>query len=320
MSIAAELHCHTVHSDGTFQPAELAESARANGLDLIALTDHNTMSGYADLAETGLPFIRGIEWTTFYGHMLVLGQKRFVDWRDASPDTIDAKIAEVHRAGGLAGIAHPFQQGSPMCTGCYWDFRVKDWSQADYMEVWHGSEFPPLSRHNVRAKRMWLELLNRGFHIAPVHGRDWHRDAYSPDPQACTYLDTDIADEEHALEAIARGRTQISLGPELSWRLEGDAGVSVPGDTVTAGAYDLIASVDMERRKEVWQRYDIRPDRFVVYGTGETVLATLPADGGDARVWLHGGYCRAELLGTARGKECAIALTAPIYCEAPTAL
>ena len=70
--ICAELHCHTLHSDALFTPEELAEAARDNQIDLIALTDHNTLSGYAQMEQTGLPFIHGIEWTTFYGHMLVL--------------------------------------------------------------------------------------------------------------------------------------------------------------------------------------------------------------------------------------------------------
>lgn len=99
MRIAAELHCHTYHSDAQFSPAELAESARNMGLDIIALTDHNTMSGYEELALTKIQFIHGIEWTTFFGHMVVLGQKTFVDWRDATIQNIDEKsIAYTKRA------------------------------------------------------------------------------------------------------------------------------------------------------------------------------------------------------------------------------
>ena len=52
--------------------------------------------------------------------MLVTDCKEFVDWRDAVPDNIDEKIAEVQKRGGMVGIAHPYELGSPMCTGCVW--------------------------------------------------------------------------------------------------------------------------------------------------------------------------------------------------------
>ena len=87
--LPCELHCHTLHSDGDFSVKELQEAARENHLSLIALTDHNTMSGWDELDASILPVIRGIEWTTYFGHMLVLGAGEFVDWRDAVPDNID---------------------------------------------------------------------------------------------------------------------------------------------------------------------------------------------------------------------------------------
>ena len=37
----ADLHCHSVVSDGTLAPEDLAARARANGVELLALTDHD---------------------------------------------------------------------------------------------------------------------------------------------------------------------------------------------------------------------------------------------------------------------------------------
>ncbi|MBR3738122.1 MAG: CehA/McbA family metallohydrolase, partial [Eubacterium sp.] len=92
--LSCELHCHTFHSDGRFSPTELQQAAKENGLSLIALTDHNTFSGCAELDDNITPAIPGIEWTTYYGHILVLGAKGFVDWRNATPDNIDEKLCE----------------------------------------------------------------------------------------------------------------------------------------------------------------------------------------------------------------------------------
>ena len=77
-----ELHTHTVHSDGDFTPAALVQAAHDFGCAGIALTDHNTDAGMQEIYEAArdslLPVIPGIEWTTYYGHMLVIGCQGFV--------------------------------------------------------------------------------------------------------------------------------------------------------------------------------------------------------------------------------------------------
>lgn len=59
-----DLHCHTNASDGTDTPAELVGRAAAAGLDVVAITDHDTVSGWAE-AEAALPggltLVRGAE-------------------------------------------------------------------------------------------------------------------------------------------------------------------------------------------------------------------------------------------------------------------
>ncbi len=50
----ADLHSHSTASDGTCSPAEVMRLARAAGLDVIALTDHDTVAGH-DAARAALP-------------------------------------------------------------------------------------------------------------------------------------------------------------------------------------------------------------------------------------------------------------------------
>ena len=61
----ADLHCHSVVSDGTLQPEVLAERAKANGVDLWALTDHDEVGGQqrarAAALAIGLPYLTGTE-------------------------------------------------------------------------------------------------------------------------------------------------------------------------------------------------------------------------------------------------------------------
>ena len=61
----ADLHCHSTVSDGTLEPEALAARARANGVGLWALTDHDELGGQRraqDAARAaGLPYLNGVE-------------------------------------------------------------------------------------------------------------------------------------------------------------------------------------------------------------------------------------------------------------------
>jgi len=63
----ADLHLHTHFSDGTYSPEELASHARAQGLDAVALTDHDSVEGCERMetacTKEGLEFIPGAELT-----------------------------------------------------------------------------------------------------------------------------------------------------------------------------------------------------------------------------------------------------------------
>ena len=71
-----DLHAHSSASDGTDSPAELLGNALAAGLDVVALTDHDTVSGYAEaiaalddrrLAGSGLTLVTGAELSCVVG-------------------------------------------------------------------------------------------------------------------------------------------------------------------------------------------------------------------------------------------------------------
>ncbi|MEP6651554.1 MAG: PHP domain-containing protein [Lapillicoccus sp.] len=60
-----DLHTHSTASDGTEAPADVVASARRAGLDVVALTDHDTAHGWDEAAEAasrlGVALVRGIE-------------------------------------------------------------------------------------------------------------------------------------------------------------------------------------------------------------------------------------------------------------------
>ena len=67
MKFYANLHMHSTHSDGKYNPEELAHIAKEEGYKAIAVTDHDTATGYAELKEEcdkqGLQCIFGVEFS-----------------------------------------------------------------------------------------------------------------------------------------------------------------------------------------------------------------------------------------------------------------
>lgn len=78
----ADLHCHSTVSDGLLAPADLVRRARDNGVELLALTDHDELGGLAEARATadeiGLRFVDGVEVSISWGddqtvHIVALG-------------------------------------------------------------------------------------------------------------------------------------------------------------------------------------------------------------------------------------------------------
>ncbi|MBK8020822.1 MAG: PHP domain-containing protein [Chloroflexi bacterium] len=110
----ADLHIHTFFSDGLMSPEALVEYAiTQTDLDVIAVTDHDTIAGalvaqaYARFFSRDFrPFevIVGTEVTSADGDILAL----FVE-SDIAPGMSAADtLGEIHRQGGVAIAAHPF--------------------------------------------------------------------------------------------------------------------------------------------------------------------------------------------------------------------
>jgi hypothetical protein len=67
----ADLHCHSTVSDGLLAPADVVARAKANGVDLLALTDHDEIGGLDEAmraaAKQGLRCVTGVEISVSWG-------------------------------------------------------------------------------------------------------------------------------------------------------------------------------------------------------------------------------------------------------------
>ena len=106
----ADLHCHSVVSDGTLTPEALAQRAKANGVELWALTDHDEIGGLARAAAAaqaeGLHFLTGVEISvTFIGHTVHIVGLGF----DATNETLIQGLQQTRGGRG--------QRAMDMATG-----------------------------------------------------------------------------------------------------------------------------------------------------------------------------------------------------------
>ncbi len=109
----ADLHCHSTISDGVLAPAELAARAKANGVEIWSLTDHDEVGGIAEARQTaaslGLRFVAGVEisvtWAGKTVHIVGLGI-------DENHPTLTAGLATVRGGRQLRAreIADQLQQ------------------------------------------------------------------------------------------------------------------------------------------------------------------------------------------------------------------
>lgn len=327
--IPCELHTHTFHSDGKHSLSEVSKGARELGFECIALTDHNTMTGlhYKESVEleNGVSVIKGMEWTTFFGHMVTLGVESYVDWRAVGPGDIHKGIEQVHAQGAIAGIAHPYRMGSPVCTGCYWEFEITNWSDIDYIEVWSGT-FASIKKDNTRAFSLWTDLLNQGHQISATSGRDWHVLDQIDEPISVTYLGIQDSDsttiQQQAVKALCHGAISITMGPLLECEIEINKKRYTLGDQVLiddpSQKMTVQVILDMETRKEQWELPDQDFHVILMSNLGIVEELVIPSGSTSTSVQLpikDLRWVRAELEGTIQGVNTLIAFTNPIYFQ-----
>ena len=197
--IITNLHIHTVYSDGATVHKAIAHAALQTGVDVIITTDHNVLvSGVENYHKEGSrrtlvlvgEEIHNSARNPQKSHLLVFGAGRDLSSFAGSPQIL---VDQVNQVGGLAFLAHPFEDALPMLNepDISWD----DWDVHGYtgIELWNGlSElksvvrnklhgaflalFPQFVAHgpNPKTLKKWDELLFSGQHVAAVGGADAH--------------------------------------------------------------------------------------------------------------------------------------------------
>jgi len=233
-----ELHLHSKESDGQMDVNRLATFAKEAGLDFISITDHNTTSQWHYMTgNSPVLCIPGIEVSTFHGHANVWGSEGWVDWRVGENGMdINDVIDEAHDKGGVFSINHPMAPG--LEGHISWSFPETDFSKVDSMEVLNAPWFELNRDGNIKAKKLWNELLNHGIKITGVAGSDLHTfdDRVRKLGSLVNYVYAENLSEKGVLAGIKWGRVFATMGPEIyfeaSYKNTPALSAYMPGDTV----------------------------------------------------------------------------------------
>ena len=215
-----ELHNHTTESDSSITPLELIEFMNQDQVDAFAITDHNTISGHAKietlLNKLQLPIscIYGMEYTTYYGHILCLNLKEYVPWENINLHKPELLFSAAKAKGALVGVAHPFSHGHPFSRGCRFDMNISDFNSFDFVEILNNPE--PLHEVNERGLLWWEDLVLKGYPLAFTCGMDLHG-KWDMKNQYATFIEGEYnGNIEKELDiAIRNQKTWISKGPVL---------------------------------------------------------------------------------------------------------
>jgi hypothetical protein len=224
-----DFHAHTNASDGVYAPDLVAGIAQAEGLDFVAITDHNTIEGLSELSRRSGPLIiPGVEVTLEGGDFNVFGMAGWCEWMESicvgqAPvplphryKTVTELMRRIADDGMLSSINHPFLQPWE------WRYSATDLSYVHCLEIWNDPYWPDSVHANPRAVELWTSWLNAGFRITAIGGSDYH---CPPRPEEgepgmrlglpSTYVASIELSATAILEGLRQHRVYVSIGPRV---------------------------------------------------------------------------------------------------------
>lgn len=277
-----DLHAHTLHSDGSWDVPDLVAWARSRKLDFVTLSDHNTVSGHAQLlalATDDLLTMGGMELTTHSGHALSLGRREWHEWRSGpvTGKSMPMLADDIMATGALFVIAHPMSPGDPQCTGCRWEFQDMMPGPARIVEVWNGGEWSDYNEGGLALYRHWL---SEGRRLVASAGSDIHGRDPLPEQVGFNHVDCEDLTEEAVLAAVRAGRNYLSSGPRLVLTASDaeKAAISMGSEVSRSGTARISWATEQSdlSLRVIGPGGLLTSTRVAAKSTGELVLEALP--------------------------------------------
>ena len=314
------LHSHTYHSDGHLAPEEVARNAKYFGYRAMFLTDHNTDAGVYEIYEKNfnkeiIPVFYGIEWTTFFGHILILGSHDAGNYTNATLSNMEECMDKIRSKNPqtVFSINHPFDIGNPICTGCHFEFNIKDYSNFSYLELIN-SENSEESKSTRLAYKFWKKLLGEGYKLAALGGRDWHVKSEDDDTVPINMIGiSDEINEKNILNAIRNAKTYLTFAPIFIYNFNNvDLGDDINEEEFTG---------NISLKKGFFKNTKfIRavPRKVLIYNNDEIILENKISYNQNFNFSINPkkGFIRFEILGSLKEKEdIKLIITSPIFVK-----
>lgn len=193
--LAADFHVHSFpFTWSSVSPCGTVLEARYRGLDVIAMTPHNSiwagkLGRWCSEMLRGPMVLVGEEITTSSYHLIAVGISSFVD-RGPQSSVIDA----IHAQGGVAIAAHPFEDAWPSYD-------------AEVLEKLDGAEVVRPEAQNEERMAAQLRRFFGRASLTAIGSSDYH--GIGPVGYSRTYVFAPERTEQAVLDAIREGRTVV---------------------------------------------------------------------------------------------------------------
>lgn len=327
--IAGDFHVHSTRSvDAQTSRGLRILGASAEGLDLVAATDHDTIGTLSNESQHGVVFVPGIEMSMFYGHMngypvepdnpptyfkpgWFLYSSTGVFERLLDPAEVAAALRE--RGAGFVQINHPrADQGVFNYLGLDPETSEsqRPWPNPDTFEIINGKRLGDTPA--VLAD--FLGLLTHGKRVTATGTSDVHEDIGIG--QARTLINVaDTSDLDAVWKALREGRAVATTGPFLTITATAAGGLSANiGDTISTNAP---VTVRIEVRTPSWMPLE----RVRLYQNDKEVFVRDAAPGVFSATYTSSAAGDLFFLAVAEGGGAAptrkesLAVTNPLYVD-----
>ena len=203
-----DLHSHTGYSDGQGTPQQAYRTARDNGLDFLAITDHAeqlSSDEWADILtqaqaatqEGQFVALRGFEWTSNHGHLNIFNTVRRVRANDSRYNTLTelyAWLSDPAQIHSIAQFNHPFYPSDPFDG---WQYDAPADAHVNLIET-HNGYYRMIAEYH--------DALMAGWHVGVASNSDTHQANWG-ERKARTGILAPGLTLYHVLEALRTRRT-----------------------------------------------------------------------------------------------------------------
>ena len=208
----ANFHTHTTVSDGKKSPSEAVDFYRNEGYDIVAITDHRTVT---DLPgdSNGLLLLRGIEYDHMLPgqaiHLVGIGIDKSIEriWNPAMTPQQTVKLICSH--GGATILAHPGWSLNDPAT-------IAELKDIDAVEIWNSVSAPPYNPNRADSSLLLDSLWsNYPGTLLPVMANDDTHFYGSEFARGWTMIRVEELSEQFVIKALQAGQFYASCGPEI---------------------------------------------------------------------------------------------------------